>query len=107
MSSGPKYSSIDMVKVFFKELPVPGSTNSWECSCGSKRKQNIKNGYKNLLDHIHQAHPDWEDIMKQSTAGSQITAFIGNNKAFNIYCWIDWVISGSLPFTFVEREETS
>ena len=26
----------------------------------------VKNGYKNLLDHIHQAHPDWEDIIAKS-----------------------------------------
>lgn len=102
--SDSKFQSKEMVKVFFKAKE--GAEHQWICMCGTQRKQNLKSGYKNLIDHILTSHSGWKDIMKQTTSGTKITSFIGNNKAVKIYSWLSWIVSSNLPFTFVENDET-
>ena len=91
------FSSKEMVFKFFTKT----EEGVFKCQCGKIRKQTKASGYSNLLSHIHQAHKNYNEIMAQS---NNVLGFKVSEKASSIYGWLEWIIMGSHPFSFVENE---
>ncbi len=112
-------------QLFFGKQPIKDMI--WKCSCGTERKCNVrKSGYNNLMTHIKQQHPDYEEIYRSyqnefpsrehSECGS--VSVIGSvscqttldclidSKSSNIFKWIEWIVMDELPLTFCEKELT-
>ena len=80
------------------------SKDIYKCLCGAKRKQNIKNGYHNLISHLQNHHSDYEKAVsfgKQSTMNEFAST---SKKTSNIYGWLEWTIMESREFSFCEKD---
>ena len=74
---------------------VTGMTYSFVCKCGKVRKQETR-GNRNLIDHVKNNHPDWENQMKMKNSS------IACEKATTLFGCLDWIIMNSLPFVTVQ-----
>ena len=79
---------------------VTGMTHSFVCKCGKVRKQEISRRYRNLLDHVKNDHPDWENQIKMKTSS------IVSEEATTLFGWLDWIVMDSLPFVTVQKYQT-
>ena len=72
------------------------------CKCGRPRKQDLKRGRGNLMEHIIREHPNYREGVK---IAMQCVNFlpVTTEKAKNIFGWIDWE-SNVLPFNFCKNE---
>jgi hypothetical protein len=114
------------ISMCFFELPQKeaeknskGVGAEWVCICGVKRTKS-GNGFSNLASHVKSAHisVDIEKITRHwMVTGEKPSNFVSGEKKLtitsflplkstNIYSWIDWVVSGLRPFSFVEQHET-
>jgi hypothetical protein len=88
--------------------PVEGRENYWCCRrCDRNIRQNLKNGYSNLLNHVRK-HENWlaeHQRLTSSLKRSNQTVIV-SEKAITLFGWIDWVVSANLPFSFVEMQKT-
>ncbi len=76
---------------------------SWTCKCGVTRLQK-GSGYSNLCSHIVTEHPDYIQLVDKAKKVTTITEVFWPKKAQNIHGWMDMIIMGLLPFSFVENE---
>lgn len=90
-------------EIFFTREPTTG--NVFTCRCGVKRKRSGTSN-TNLISHILSAHADaYQDISSGSELGqSQLDQYFSAGKPCNLYGWLDLVINGLLPFSFVEKQ---
>jgi hypothetical protein len=97
-----KFTSKEKVKFFFTQSDE--DPEIYVCLCEKERKQKVKSGYQNLLEHIDRFHLDWEHIMTETEKGSKskLTSFI-DTKSTNIYGWIDWIVAENLPFNSAKK----
>ena len=74
----------------------------FKCRCGKVRKQSKASGFQNLVSHIHSAHPNFEELMRTGTKTIQ-NHFI-SDYALNVHGWLEWVIVGGHPVSFVDDQ---
>ena len=104
------YSSKELATTYFEEIESKEVGNktvtTFKCRCGTKRSQDLKKGYVNLVSHIKNQHLDWQEIMnaKKKITDNQ-NPFL-NRKAGTYFSWLEWIILDNLSFTFVERPLT-
>jgi hypothetical protein len=104
------YSSKELVATFFEEIESNEVNNktitTFKCQCGTKRSQDLKKGYVNLVSHIKNQHLDWQPIMESKKRNDDKRNPFINRKASMYFSWLEWIIMGNLPFTFVEKPLT-
>ena len=71
--------------------------------CDKDVRQNLKSGYKNLLNHLDR-HPEVEKIVSGVLDIKMCKLF--DMKTVNIHGWIDWIVMEMLPISFCEKERT-
>ena len=83
------------------------------CGAGSKKlKQNLSKGYTSCIAHVKGRHSEgWEQALEsaleqQKTKGGDHMERTVTRKAINIHKWLEWVIMGDQPFSFVENSFT-
>jgi hypothetical protein len=118
-------NSKSICQLYFGKQPI--KDNIWKCSCGIQRKCNIsKSGYNNLLTHVKQQHPDYEEMFRSTQCGigtregsesgsvsvvRQISGqtsldFLIDSKSKTVFKWIEWIVMDEHPLTFCEKELT-
>ena len=80
------------------------NSDIYTCQCGVRRKRTGTN-YQNLISHVQAPHPDY---FEKLCAGndldqSKMKNYFLTAKSSHIYGWIDFIVSGLLPFSFVEK----
>ena len=50
-------------KAIFGHFYTYTGENTYTCLCGTSRRQNLRNGYNNLISHVTTGHPDLLEIM--------------------------------------------
>lgn len=95
----------DLCKLCFQ--PVEDKEDYFCCNiCNIQRKKN--NGYANLMSHLEDKHTnDIKDFVKKERAATQkgpLNAFLRplSKEAKNLHGWIEWIVMGDLPQSFVE-----
>ncbi len=105
------FDSKTIAFTFFEKISSEQKGDStvtkFKCQCGIQRTQNLKKGYQNLISHIKEQHPNWEEIIqsKNSKDNSKLTQFV-SKKASTIFSWLEWITLCNLPFLFVENPFT-
>ena len=97
---GIKYKSKDKYAFFytFKE------NNSHTCKvCVDDIIQNLRNGYRNLLNHLNKH--DWEPMISDKDTKTKLP-FSVDTKAINVHKWLKWIFGSKLPFSFADGELT-
>ena len=79
---------------FFTDI----GNETWQCRCGRKRKQSLKRGYGNLMEHIRSDHPNYIDEIKKRA--NPIVSKLAQNR----YGWLEWIVVIGFPFSLVENE---
>eukprot|EP00171_Calliarthron_tuberculosum_P003101 IDg3101t1 len=82
------------------------STNSnvFMCQCGTKRKRS-GTSYSNMLSHVQSSHADaYQRVLTgERVSQSQLDGYFSTTKSGHLYGWLDFIINGLLPFSFVEK----
>ena len=99
--------------LFFGELPFIEQTDQWKCKCGTLCKQNIKLGFSNLLSHIKQRHPNYEEVFAIAqqpnevdsisdsaqvvtgtggVPGQTTLAYLFDSYSTNVFKWLEWIV---------------
>ena len=81
------------------------SVIEFKCLCGRERKQNLASGFSNLLYHDISDHPKYNNEMNEKFKDGNTSNF-SPKKAWNVYSWLQWIIEGGHPFSFVESKLT-
>jgi hypothetical protein len=75
----------------------------WTCTCGVKRTKN-GSGYSNLCSHISTEHPEAINAIETSNQKTTLLEVFWPRKIWDIHSWMEVVILGLLPFSFVQNE---
>lgn len=101
-------SSAEICQLFFTEF----QEGCYKCKCGSTRKRKKTAGYTNLMSHLKEKHPDWEQVyadFKKDNPGKKKAApgqiFFVNPKVIQLHSWLTWIINRNLPLSAVETKE--
>ncbi|POM64142.1 Hypothetical protein PHPALM_20371 [Phytophthora palmivora] len=113
LSSPPQPSSFTQKQVaFFYFAPCLDDNGEPTCYykckvCCTTHKQVDGRGVTNLTQHIRLKHPNFETEMLATGSGrtDSILPWI-SRKAQNRYGWLEWTISGNLPFSFCGQKNT-
>jgi hypothetical protein len=81
----------DIVSHFFKF--EKGSTEKYKCVCGKVRSQKPGTGNSNLVQHVKEAHENWEQQLEAARKNSITRYFQADAKSYQIYGWLDLIIS--------------
>lgn len=81
-----------------------GTTDTFNCVCGSVRKQNVNSGYSNLLLHIHRHQADHKRLQSNEAQVLSSTQSFFSKETIEIYSWLDLTISILLSFSICERK---
>ena len=113
--------------LFFGKLPFIEQTDKWKCKCGTLCKQNIKLGVSNLLSHIKQRHPNYEEVFAIAqqpnevdsisdsaqvvtgtggVPGQTTLAYLFDSHSTNVFKWLEWIVMDDREFLFCEKELT-
>ena len=62
--------------------------------------------YQNLVSHVQTAHPDYFEVLNSGGGLSQthLEKYFATSKSNSIYRWVDFDVTGLLPFSFVEKQ---
>ena len=60
-------------RFYYKKVPEAGE-DLWRCKCSVLRKQKPNSGFINLISHIRERHPNWNEEIK---AGNTLAQVIG------------------------------
>ena len=55
------FSNKSIAYSFFTDI----SNETWQCRCGRRRKQKLKRGYENLMEHNRSDHPIYVDEIRK------------------------------------------
>ena len=84
-------NSAEICQVFFTEF----EEGKYKCTCGSTRKRNKTAGWTNLMSHLKEKHPDWEQVyadFKKDNPGKRKPAqgqiFFINPKVIQLHSWL-------------------
>ena len=87
-------SSKQIVEQFYKI--VDGTTDTYECICGNRRKRKPNTGWMNLIGHIKSQHKEQYETLSVTTVDKSsqklLTDFIPSvtsDKAKTIFGWIE------------------
>jgi hypothetical protein len=101
-------NSSEVCQLFFTEI----AEGNYRCKCGSTRKRKKTAGYTNLMSHLKEKHPDWEQVyaeFKKSNPGKKKAApgqiFFVNPKVIQLHSWLTWIVNRNLPLSVVETKE--
>ena len=101
-------NSAEICQIFFTEF----QEGNYKCQCGSTRKRKKTAGYTNLMSHLKEKHPDWEQVyaeFKKDNPGKKKAApgqlFFVNPKVIQLHSWLTWIINRNLPLSIVETKE--
>lgn len=101
-------NSAEICQVFFTEI----QEGCYRCKCGSTRKRKKTAGWTNLMSHLKEKHPDWEQVyadFKKDNPGKRKPApgqiFFVNPKVIQLHSWLTWIINRNLPLSAVETKE--
>lgn len=103
MPSAPSYSNKEVFQRFFTAHPRENA--AWVCkecpSSSAPIKQNIKNGYKNIVSHLQNKHPGYLEAMD----GGQQTRLPSKlrGKATSVLGWIRLVTLANQPLSITEN----
>ena len=113
--------------LFFGKVPFIEQADLWKCKYGTIRKQNIKLGFSNLLSHIKQRHPNYEEVFAIAqqahevdsisdsaqvvtgtggVSGQTTLAYLFDNHSTNVFKWLQWIVIDEHKFLFCEKEWT-
>ena len=60
---GTKIKNTEVISLFYTKISELGAADQvFKCSCGVERKQKSGTGYSNLMSHLKEKHPNWEDM---------------------------------------------
>ena len=112
MSTYPQtsFSTKEIINFYFpttKNLSASRTSSVIEFKClwGRERKQNLGSGFSNLLNHVKSDHPEYNNEMNKKFKDGN-TSMIFSKKTWNVYSWLQWIIEGGHPFSFVESKST-
>jgi hypothetical protein len=90
----------------------PNNQTEWTCIC--KKVLNVSKGYSNQVSHIKAKHQDWEQVLKDNYNNESMlddsnldskrqvmASFVVPKFTVTIFFWLDWIVRGLLPFSFV------
>ena len=113
--------------LFFGKVPFIYQTDQWKCTCGTLCKQIIKLGLSNLLSHIKQRHPNYEEVFAiaqqanhvgaisdsvhvvtrtRGVSGQTTLVYLFDSHSTNVFKWLEWIIMDEHEFLFCEKELT-
>lgn len=106
-----KIDTKEAISLFFTEiLGEEANEKVFKCSCGIKRKQRKGTGFSNLMSHLREKHPNWEEMLTQfkkenpkAKKAPKGHVFFVNPKAVLLHQWMDLVVSANLPLSIVEN----
>lgn len=90
-----------LAELYFTRLE--GKSSHWKCRCGQTVKQS-STGYTNLCNHVLNAHPESLTMTTDMKGQSLINHHFYPPRVLAMYVWLDMIIKGLLPFSFVEKE---
>ena len=89
-------NNAEISQVFFTEI----QEGVYKCKCGSTRKRKKTAGYTNLMSHLKEKHPDWEQVyaqFKKDNPGKKKAApgqiFFINPKFIQLHSWLLWMVN--------------
>eukprot|EP00954_Amorphochlora_amoebiformis_P003249 253258-Amorphochlora_amoeboformis.AAC.1 len=98
------YTNKSIALFYFTQV---GDTEVWRCMCSKSRKR-TGSGWSNLVTHVEKNHQNYLTELKEDKENGTWDPHDGhkagryNSKHFKIYKWIDYVVDGLRPFSFVE-----
>lgn len=110
----------DMIFYGVGELDKDDVCKLWQCRMcppiASPVRQVISSGYHNLIkQHIQTTHgKEWERFIQLQEANSEAKRTLKqadlmelvDQKSFNVYDWMHWIVADDLPLHFVEKATT-
>ena len=94
-------------RLIFEHFFTPSGENEFICICGKTRRQNVKNGYTILINHVFTSHLNYKEVIQTKIENSCIVnSFLPTKKAKK-NSWLKWVIGKGLPFDIVEDKMTT
>jgi len=103
-----RFTNKQVCSFFFMPLKnltgVP--TGRFLCRCNSDFSKS-GSGYTNLMNHVKNSHSDCEEVMAKETPEmtGTLLQFV-EDKAMNMYKWIEWLVMCDLPYSFVDCDYT-
>ena len=96
---------------FFQKMPDSDGKGLWKCQCRKILKRQEGSGWTNLRMHIMSQHPDASKQFEENPENGQSTLLdpslgLINQKAQNVFAWLDWVCNDLMPFSFVDLPRT-
>lgn len=98
-------------KIFWRKLNADNELClKYTCKlCGVERLKN-KSGFTNLNSHLDDKHKNWKKVVEQTKSSKGVKGSMDkflkrdvDDKYKNIYRWINWIIKGKHPFSYVEN----
>jgi hypothetical protein len=91
-----------IIKAFFVTSGI--DANLHKCNlCNMSKKQNMRNGYSNLMFHLTAEHPDYGEIYLARQSGGPMDLYIrATKKATWLHSWIHLIVAQNLPFSYVD-----
>ena len=87
-----------------------GKKQEFKCSCGTKRTKDKGGGWSNLMSHLRDKHPDYEQLYEnfkksnpKAKKAAPGTVFFVNPKVILLRNWLDWIVTDNLPLSTVEK----
>ena len=62
---------------------------------GATREQQPKSGCSNLVSHITSSHPNYNELFETQPSKNQMSFY--SLKKVNIFSWLDFILTNSLP----------
>ncbi|KAE9286513.1 hypothetical protein PF008_g26646 [Phytophthora fragariae] len=109
MATNNPFTTRQVCNYFYKVITDAQDepTPYFRCQCSVVRKQAPKTGYSNLFDHVLKRHPDFVvTMMASGTNTATLVSFI-DQKSQTVFCWLDWVTTCNLPFSWCEDPSVS
>ena len=74
-------------------------SDTYNCKkCNKEFAQKKGSGTTNLMNHLKYKHSSYQEEMDR---GEVPTIQFASPKAQNMYSWLDWIVTGGLPFSSV------
>ena len=83
--------------------------DSWKCICGKVLTRKEGTWWTNLMNLLRSQHSEYKEGNSIDTVIPEYFSkgeYLKTTKAYNSYGWLDWVILGLKPLSFVEEPLT-
>lgn len=97
------------VRLFYEKKQLEGAEfPSYQCKICRTIRQQKQSGYTNLINHLEDKHKKWKSVVARAKSKQSVVGAMDkwmkkgvDEKYTNIYRWLNWVVKGKQPFSFV------